>query len=540
MLKNGKRSDNNLSSHSQQDGYLLVGDSEARLVSNTVETLECGKKFRNLEGMGWLVTCLFIVGETAGGGLIAMPTAMISAGLVGGVMVILIGAIMCAYTGNQLSENWTILQERWPEYRAHCRKPYPAMGLRALGPSFMTVVSACLNVTQFGTAAVFLLLASKNLDNFLHAYGGVQIGFCYIVMIVAAFMLPFTMLKSPKDFWWAVIGAMITTTIAVSLIVYGSYLDFNTCVRHVHYPAVIPSKFFMCFGTVMFAYGGHGAFPTIQHDMRKPYHFRRSVWSAFLIIFCMYLPVSVIGYVTYGDSLRDSIIPSIQDFYMQQAVNFLITMHVILALTIVFNPLNQELEEFLNVPHDFGFQRVLARTGMMCAVVLVAETVPNFGVLLDLVGGSTITLMALIFPVLFNLYLTAGHKKHGGAPADADEEPLTITEVFRYTSWQKLIANGLILTFAVVGGTAATLAAMNAMFESDFSPPCYANFLTSTLSMSSSSPVIDPVVGSGNATVHLVGGQFNCCGMFKNITRFGSTDYCLDPAAASAFGGSHG
>ena len=38
----------------------------------------------------------------------------------------------------------------------------------------------------------------------------------------------------------------------------------------------------MCFGTVMFAYGGHGAFPTIQHDMQKPYKFRRSVCLAFL------------------------------------------------------------------------------------------------------------------------------------------------------------------------------------------------------------------------------------------------------------------
>jgi hypothetical protein len=73
---------------------------------------------------------------------------------------------------------------------------------------FRVVVSTCLNVTQFGTAVVFLLLASKNLESFLHAHGGIHIGFCYIILIVAAFMLPFTMLKSPKDFWWAVIGAM--------------------------------------------------------------------------------------------------------------------------------------------------------------------------------------------------------------------------------------------------------------------------------------------------------------------------------------------
>jgi predicted tellurium resistance membrane protein TerC len=109
---------------------------------------------------------------------------------------------------------------------------------------------------------VFLLLASKNLESFLHAHGGIHIGFCYIILIVAVFMLPFTMLKSPKDFWWAVIGAMVTTSIAVSMIIYGSYLDFEVCTRHVDYPDIVPSKFFMCFGTVMFAYGGHGAFPS--------------------------------------------------------------------------------------------------------------------------------------------------------------------------------------------------------------------------------------------------------------------------------------
>uniref|UniRef100_A0A914EE17 Amino acid transporter transmembrane domain-containing protein n=1 Tax=Acrobeloides nanus TaxID=290746 RepID=A0A914EE17_9BILA len=508
-----------------QEGYSLVSNSAA-----TVETTECGKKFRNIEGMGWIVTCLFIVGETAGGGLIAMPSAMVSAGLIGGIIIIFLGAIICAYTGHQLSENWTILQERWPEYRHHCRKPYPAMGLRALGPAFMTVVSACLNVTMFGTAVVFLLLAAKNLENFLHAYSDVELGFCYLVLIVAAFMWPFTMLKSPKDFWWAVIGAMITTSIAVSLIVYGALMDSKVCMEHVNYPDIHLSKFFMSFGTVMFAYGGHGAFPTIQHDMRRPYHFKRSVFLAFLIVFLMYLPVSLLGYVTYGDSLRDSVIPSLQNFYVQQAVNFLITLHVILALTIIFNPLNQELEEFLNVPQDFGIQRILSRSVMMLAVIFVAETVPNFGVLLDLVGGSTITLMALIFPIVFNLFLVAGRKKHNNMLAALDEAPPSLADVWRYTDKLKMTVNLLILAFAVVGGIAATLSALNVMASSELSRPCYAGLFYPTEHASS-------VQNASLSVVHL--GKVNCCGPFRNISVLGSLDYCLDPSISLSTG-SHG
>ena len=65
----------------------------------------------------------------------------------------------------------------------------------------------------------------------------------------------------------------------------------------------------------------------------------------------------------------------------------------------------------------------------MVAVVCVAETVPNFGVLLDLVGGSTITLMALIFPCVFNLYLCAGANKYSDSKAAPEEETLTFSEL---------------------------------------------------------------------------------------------------------------
>lgn len=38
-----------------------------------------GKQHENGHGINWWVTGLFIVGEMAGGGLIAMPTALINA-----------------------------------------------------------------------------------------------------------------------------------------------------------------------------------------------------------------------------------------------------------------------------------------------------------------------------------------------------------------------------------------------------------------------------------------------------------------------------
>lgn len=85
----------------------------------------------------------------------------------------------------------------------------------------------------------------------------------------------------------------------------------------------------------------------------------------FLVVIAMYVPVcfmgkfflkidthegKFLGYLTYGDSLRDSVINSIQIKWIQQTINIAITAHLILSLTIVFNPLNQEVEEFFKIP----------------------------------------------------------------------------------------------------------------------------------------------------------------------------------------------
>lgn len=84
----------------------------------------------------------------------------------------------------------------------------------------------------------------------------------------------------------------------------------------------------------------------------------------------------------------------------------------------------------------------MARALVMLSVVFVAESVPNFGVLLDLVGGSTITMMALVVPIVFNLALTTIKKKKENKD---NEEKLTIKEIFQNSDKIKLLANILIL-----------------------------------------------------------------------------------------------
>lgn len=67
--------------------------------------------------------------------------------------------------------------------------------------NFRIFVSICLDITQFGIAVVFLLLASKNISSFLDSFFSVKVDFCVLILMVSVILWPITMLKSPKDFW---------------------------------------------------------------------------------------------------------------------------------------------------------------------------------------------------------------------------------------------------------------------------------------------------------------------------------------------------
>nr|CDJ97216.1 Amino acid transporter domain containing protein [Haemonchus contortus] len=203
------------------------------------------------------MAAVFVVGDMAGGGMIALPNALVNAGLIPGLILITLCALCSGYTGLQLSYNWTMLQKR----------------------SFIAVM-VCL--TQFGFATVLILLAAKNTAILLHFFFSIKINFCWLIVIVGLIVWPATMLRSPMHFWQVAVFSALSSSIAVCLLVIGFVHDAPVCGQDTSYRAFDLRNFFMAYGTMVFAFGGHAVFPTIQNDMRKPRLFTRSVWVAYV------------------------------------------------------------------------------------------------------------------------------------------------------------------------------------------------------------------------------------------------------------------
>jgi len=195
------------------------------------------------------------------------------------------------------------------------------------------------------------------------------------------------------------IGAMVCTAIACVFITVSILLDSKKGYK----PAtnqITFNTFSTSLGTIFFAWGGSAMFPTIQVDMRQPHRFHIAVLIAYSFLLLFYLPVSIIGYIVYGSDVKDNVLKNLPENFLRYTVEILITGHLAMAFTIVVNPIFQGLEEFTGVPKHFGWKRVALRSGIVIFLAFMAETIPHFGPILSFIGGSTVSILGFILPVI--------------------------------------------------------------------------------------------------------------------------------------------
>jgi len=106
------------------------------------------------------------------------------------------------------------------------------------------------------------------------------------------------------------LAAIMATVIVICLIILGTFFDLDKCRNKVQYPAVEFSGLISAYCTICFAYGGHPAFPTVQHDMKRPEKFATSALVSYASK-KIGKNSSKIGF--YGDFLNSSFHPVYPD-----------------------------------------------------------------------------------------------------------------------------------------------------------------------------------------------------------------------------------
>ncbi|XP_068244512.1 uncharacterized protein [Palaemon carinicauda] len=408
-------------------------------------------------GLGMPMTAFFLIAQMAGAGFLSLPKALANTGWIG-IALMIIFCFMVGFSGTRLGLAWVILEERWPEYRGASRMPYMDIAERSLGKHGRRLALCCVLITIIGGTIVFLLLMA----GFFNMGLVPSLSICEWVLILGAVALPFTWLGTPKDFWQASIIAVVATAIACIVIFVEILLEIDDYPdAYYQNPSIV--SFSLGFGAILFAFGGASVFPTIQNDMRDRTLFPKSVVIAFISLLSLYLPVAVAGYVVQGVDVQDNILLSVDiDNPVIKAAIVMEILNLFGTYLITFNPIGQTFEGLLKIEDKFGLPRILLRSGIVIFEVIVGLAVPDFGMILNLIGGSTVTLCTFVLPPLMYMKLV-----------DMEKEPSWPERSIPL--WERIVLWEIIIV-GVIGGIASTASAVMGIVTQSFGNTCFNHF----------------------------------------------------------------
>lgn len=420
----------------------------------------CGeeREVRGHKGLSMGLAAFFLLGEMAGAGVLNMPKAVANAGWAGLPVMALLG-VAVGFGGTRLAQCWVLLEERWPEYRMPCRRPYPAIVKCALGRVGEIVADVSVVLTLFGASTVYLLLSSQMLHDLLHPLIP-SLTQCMWTLILGVLLCPFTWLSTPKDFWAAPLFAFAATLLASLVVIVEVVVEKD---KHdpPEFPAPTFNSFFLGISSILFGLGGASIFPTIQNDMKDRTQFKDSVVITFIALLGIYMPLSTFCYGILGyNGIPENIIQAVSGTPVTVIQVFLLC-HFVFAFTIVINPVNQAIGKFVKVAPDiFSVRRAVVRSCVLATVLFVGFAIPDFSKILDLIGGSTVAILSFIMPPICYLRLSN--------LTGLDGLPLRVVP-----KWE-VVALWVVALIGVVGGVGSTWSALSAIInEQSFTSTCF-------------------------------------------------------------------
>uniref|UniRef100_A0A6A7G403 Proton-coupled amino acid transporter 2-like n=1 Tax=Hirondellea gigas TaxID=1518452 RepID=A0A6A7G403_9CRUS len=452
------------SSSSHTSSANSLGSKGPRSVSIT--STASGSANKSSGGFSFYIAGFFIVAQLGGAGFVSLPSALAHTGWLGLPMMILF-CFLVGFSATRLGYCYNILEERWPEqYSLPARQPYMEIADRAFGKHGRAITLFCVVASQFGGTTVFIILIAEMLNSLITA-----VSICEWVLIVGLLITPFTWLGTPNDFWIGPMIAVVSTVLACVVIIVQALLDapdVGNMVQHVN-PSV--TSFALGFSSIAFAYSGVSVFPTIQNDMVDRTQFWKSIIIGFACILTLYIPVSSSGYAVYGTDVDTNILFSVpQGIAVTMAMSLQI-INLLGSYVIGFSTVTQATEDILNIPKNFNWKRIVCRTFTVWLEVLICLAIPDFSLILNLIGGSTMTVCSFILPPLMYMKLASSGPLH-----TQRKIPL----------WMKIALIEIVI-IGSIGGLLSTITAVYAIITTPFSSSCFIEF-TKNENISSISP----------------------------------------------------
>ncbi|KVI09698.1 Amino acid transporter, transmembrane [Cynara cardunculus var. scolymus] len=309
-----------------------------------------------------------------GVGLLSTPYAVKEGGWVGLSLLFVFG-VLSFYTGILL---------RYCLDSQPGLETYPDIGQAAFGTVGRLIISIVLYVELYACCVEYIILESDNLSSlFPNAHlnlGGLVLDSHYLfaIMITLA-VLPTVWLRNMSVLSYISAGGVIASVlVAVCLFWVGLVDDIGFQIETTK--TLNLSSFPVAIGLYGYCYSGHAVFPNIYTSMAKRSQFPMVLLASFGSCAVLYAVVAVMGYMMFGESTESQ-------FTLNLPTN-LVASNIAVWTT--------EL-----IPSDrmkSHIYSILIRTSLVLSTLVVALSIPFFGLVMSLIGSLLTMLVTLILP----------------------------------------------------------------------------------------------------------------------------------------------
>ena len=359
-----------------------------------------------------------------GVGILALPLAVKHAGWVIGLSVLTLAAIMTSYTARLLAKCLDTNSGS---------TTYGDIAFLAFGSFGRNLVESLFILELTAANVALVILFADSMNSLVPSISVLSWKF-----IVALGLIPLNFVPLNTLSLTSILG--IVSTLAIVLIVFvdgflkphspGSLLEVARTHAFPKNWRTIP----LSLGLFMAPWGGHSVFPAIYKDMRHPLKYGKAVWYTYIFTYGLDLSMAVIGYLMFGDAVRDEVTANILHATSYPHVLSVLIVVLIAIIPITKIPLsNRPMTDTINKKflidlrqmdakarrHSERSRKHRAGRGAIAIFANVVELgisvlLPDFDSIMALMGSALCFTICVIMPVSFYLKIFSKEGKEIG------------------------------------------------------------------------------------------------------------------------------
>ncbi|XP_040378823.1 amino acid transporter AVT1C-like [Oryza brachyantha] len=332
------------------------------------------------------------VNVLCGVGILSTPYAVKQGGWLG-LTILALMAVLAWYTG--------ILLKRCLDSKEGL-ETYPDIGHAAFGTTGRIVISIILYMELYACCIEYLILESDNLSK-LFPNAHLTIGtftlnaHVLFAILTTLVVMPTTWLCDLSCLSFISAGGVIASIVIVACLFWVGLVDHieaNDGGTALNLPG-IP----IAIGLYGYCYSGHGVFPNIYTSMKKRSQFPAVIFSCIALSTFLFAGAAIMGYIMFGESTESQFTLNLPSNLVASKIAVWTTVtNPITKYALTMTPLSLSMEELLPPNRQTYPNIVMLRSALVLSSLIVALSVPFFGLVMSLVGSFLTMFVAYILP----------------------------------------------------------------------------------------------------------------------------------------------